>query len=225
MPTPLWSDVLQASFNYLWQGFVGFVPNFLAALIIFILGLVVASGIGRLIENIIDALKIDSLVEKMGARPFFDRAGLRLDSGRLLGELAKWFLVLAFLLAATDILNLTAVSAGIRDLLGYVPNVIVAALIVLAAVVLANFLHRVVQATASGASLKASNLAAAVVKWSVFLFGLLAALSQLRVASNIINIVITGFVAMLAIAGGIAFGLGGKDYATHLLEKFRKEIE
>lgn len=222
---PYWTDVLQSSFTFLWQGFLSFLPNFLAAFILFILGLAVASAVGKLIENIIDALKIDTLIEKMGAKPYFDRAGLRMDSGRFLGELAKWFLVLAFLLAATDILNLTAVSSAIRDLLRYVPNVIVAAVIVLAAVVLANFLHRLVQAAAHGASLKAANLAAAVVKWAVFIFGLLAAISQLGVAQNIINIVVTGLVAMLALAGGVAFGLGGKDYAAELLDKFRREIE
>lgn len=222
---PYWTDVLQSSFTFLWQGFLSFLPNFLAALILFILGLAVASAVGKLIENIIDALKIDLLIEKMGAKPYFDRAGLRMDSGRFLGELAKWFLVLAFLLAATDILNLTAVSSAIRDLLRYVPNVIVAAVIVLAAVVLANFLHRMVQVAAHGASLKAANLAAAVVKWAVFIFGLLAAISQLGVAQNIINIVVTGLVAMLALAGGVAFGLGGKDYAAELLDKFRREIE
>jgi len=220
-----WPDVLASSFTYLWQGFLAFAPNFFAALIIFVLGLVIASAIGKLFENIIDALKIDTLIEKMGVRPFFDRAGIRIDSGRFLGELAKWFFVLAFLLAATDILGLTAVSSAIRDLLRYVPNVIVAAMIVLGAVVLANFLQRLVQAAASGANLKASNLAAAIVKWAVFVFGLLAALSQLRVATDIINIVVTGLVAMFALAGGIALGLGGKDYAADLLDRFRKEIE
>jgi len=220
-----WTDILLASFNSLWQSFVSWGPNFLAALIVFILGLAVASGIGRLIENIIDALKIDAIIERMGARPFFDRAGLRIDSGRFLGQLIMWFFVLVFLLASTDILGLTAVSTALRQLLGYVPNVIVAAIIVLAAVVLANFLQRLTQAAAGGANLKAANLAGAVVKWSVFVFGFLAALSQLQVAPNIVNILVTGFVAMLAIAGGLAFGLGGKEYAADLLNKLRKEIE
>lgn len=224
MPIP-WTDILLSSFNSLWQSFLGWGPNFIAALIVFVVGLAVATGIGRLVENIIDALKIDNLIERMGARPFFDRAGVRLDSGRFVGQLVQWFFVLVFLLAATDILGLLAVSDAIRQLLAYVPNVIVAAIIVLAAVVLANFLQRVVQAAAGGANLKAANLAGAVVKWAVFIFGLLAALSQLQVASNIINILVTGFVAMLAIAGGLAFGLGGKDYAGDLLDKLRKEIE
>lgn len=220
-----WTDILFSSFNSLWQSFVSWGPNFLAALIVFILGLAVASGIGRLVENVVDALKIDTLIERMGARPFFDRAGLRIDSGRFLGQLVMWFFVLVFLLASTDILGLSSVSLALRQLLGYVPNVIVAAIIVLAAVVLANFLQRLTQAAAGGANLKAANLAGAIVKWSVFVFGFLAALAQLQVASSIVNILVTGFVAMLAISGGLAFGLGGKEYAAELLEKLRKEIE
>jgi uncharacterized protein YhhL (DUF1145 family) len=220
-----WPQILADSFNFLWTGFLAFMPNFLAALILFVLGLAIATIIGKALENIVDVFKIDALLEKMGARTFFDRAGIQLDSGRFLGELAKWFLVLAFLLAATDILNLDAVSLAIRSLLSYVPNVIVAVVIILAAVVLADFLQRVVLASAKGADLKAANLVGAVTKWSVFVFGLLAALSQLTIARDIINILLTGLVAMLALAGGLAFGLGGKEYAQNLLEKFRREIE
>jgi hypothetical protein len=109
--------------------------------------------------------------------------------------------------------------------LGYVPNVIVAAIILLSSVVLANFLQKVVRSTAAGGKLEAANMAAAIAKWAVFLFGLFAALNQLQVAQNIISIVVTGLVAMLAIAGGLAFGLGGKDYAADLLDKFRREFE
>lgn len=221
----LWTEVLASSFNLLWQGLIAFLPTFLVALIVFVIGVVIAGGLARLVESLIDALKIDVLIERLGAKPFFDRAGLRIDSGRFLGELVKWFVVLAFLLAATDILGLLAVSGAVRDLLGYIPNVIVAAVIVLAAVVLAQFLGKLVQASAAGGNLRAANLAGAVVKWSVFIFGLLAALSQLGVAQNIINIVVTGAIAMIALAGGLAFGLGGKDYASDLLERFRREVE
>jgi hypothetical protein len=219
------TNVLLSSFEQLWGQFVTWVPNFLAALVVFVLGLSASSVLGRLVEQLLDALKVDAVLEKMGAKPYFDRAGLKIDSGRFVGQLVFWFLALAFLLAAADILGLRAVSETLRVLLAYVPNVIVAALILLASVLLANFLYRVTRAAAAGARLEAAPFVASVVKWSVFLFGLLIALNQLRIAQNIINILVTGLVAMLAIAGGLAFGLGGRQVAEDLLGKLRRELE
>lgn len=217
--------ILYSSFEKLWLSFIAWGPNFIAALVVFVLGLSASSVFGRLIEQFMDAMKVDSVIEKMGAKPYFDRAGLRIDSGRLIGQLVFWFLALAFLLAATDILGLQQVSNALRSLLGFVPNVIVAALVILAAVLLSNFLSRVVRSAATGAKLEASSFVAAIVKWAVLLFGLLAALNQLQIAQNIINIFVTGIVAMLAIAGGLAFGLGGRQFAEDLLAKLKKEME
>jgi len=220
-----WTTIILNSFDLLWRQFVGWAPNFLAALVVFVLGLSASSVLARVIETLVNRLKIDVMIEKMGAKPFFDRAGMSLNVGRFMGQLVFWFLTLAFLLAATNILGLVVVSDAIRQLLGYIPNVIVAALIVLASVVLSNFISRVVRSAAMGAELSAANFAAAIVRWAVFVFGLLAALNQLGIAGNLINILVTGFVAMLAIAGGLAFGLGGKEVAEDLLMKLRREIE
>jgi small-conductance mechanosensitive channel len=219
------TTILLSSFEQLWGQFVRWVPNFLAALIVFVLGLSASSVLGRFVEQLIDALKVDAVIEKMGAKPYFDRAGLRIDSGRFLGQLVFWFLVLAFLLAASDILGLSAVSETLRTLLAYVPNVIVAALILLASLLLANFLSRLTRAAALSARLEAAPFVASVVKWAVFIFGFLIALNQLGIAQNIISILVTGLVAMLAIAGGLAFGLGGRQIAEELLGRLRREIE
>ncbi len=219
------TTVLFSSLEQLWQQFISWVPNFLAALIVFVLGLSASSILSRLVEQFIDTLKVDLVIEKMGAKPYFDRAGVKIDSGRFVGQLIFWFFALAFLLAASDILGLRAVSETLRTLLSYVPNVIVAALLLLATVLLANFLYRLTRAAAAGARLEAAPFVAAVVKWAVLLFGFLVALNQLGIAQNIINILVTGLVAMLAIAGGLAFGLGGRQIAEELLGKLRREIE
>lgn len=217
--------ILRISFEQLWYQFILWVPTFLVALIVFVLGLSVSSVLGRLVEKLIDALRVDAVIEKMGAKPYFDRAGIKIDAGRLIGQLVFWFLVLAFILAASDILGLLAVSDALRGLLAYIPNVIVAALILLAAVLLANFLYRVTRAAATGARLEAASFVASVVKWAVFLFGLIVALAQLRIAQDIIHTLVEGLVAMLAIAGGLAFGLGGRTIAEDLLGRLKREIE
>jgi len=153
------------------------------------------------------------------------RAGLRLNSGKFVGKLVYWFFVVVFLLAATDILRFYSLSNFLREVLLYVPNVFVAVLIMLSAVVIGNFLRHLVQASVKASRLHAAGFLGALTWWSVVVFGFFAALSQLGVAVGLINSLVTGFVAMLALAGGIAFGLGGKEYAAHLLGKLRDRVE
>ncbi len=220
-----WADVIVRSLQNSWAGVIGFLPTLIGALIIFVIGLVVAAVLGTIVEKIFDALKLDSLLGKLGLEPYFTRAGIHLKGARFLGQLVNWFLIIAFLLAASDILGLFALSSFLKDVLLYIPNVIVAVLIMLAAVVLGNFLRRVVTASVTSARLHASHFLGTLTWWAVVVFGLLTALVQLNVAATIINSLITGFIAMLALAGGLAFGLGGKGYAEYLLEKLRDRGE
>ncbi len=216
-----WADVIVRSLQNSWAGVIGFLPTLIGALIIFVIGLVVASVLAAVVEKIFDALKLDTLLGKLGLEPYFTRAGLRLRGARFLGQLVNWFLIIAFLLAASDILGLFALSSFLRDVLFYIPNIIVAVLIMLAAVVLGNFLRHVVTASVMSAKLHASHFLGTLTWWSIVIFGLLTALVQLNVAASIINSLITGFIALLALAGGLAFGLGGKGYAEYLLGKLR----
>lgn len=219
-----WGEVVTASFQKLWAGFIDFLPSLLGAIIIFLIGWVIAIALGKLVAQIIRALRVDQILSKMGFGRALERAGLRLDSGLFVGELVKWFLIIVFLMAATDILNLPQVTAFLKQVLLYVPRIIVAVLILLVAVMVANFLQRLVRATVEAARLKSANFLAAVTKWAVLIFALLAALVQLGIAPSLIQTLFTGLVAALAIAVGLAFGLGGKDLAGQALEKLRKEI-
>ncbi len=216
-----WADVIIYSLQTLWQGFVNFLPSFLGALIVFVVGLIVAAGLGKIVEKLIDAVKFDSLLEQLGLRRLLERADLRLHSGRFLGVLVQWFFVVTALLAASDILKLSAFSMFLNDVLLYIPNIVIAVLIMLAGAVVANFLSRVVRASVVAAKLHQANFLAMITKWAVFLFAFLAALSQLGVAVALVNTLVMGFVAMLAIAGGLAFGLGGRDVAADWLRSMR----
>lgn len=220
-----WTDVIVGSLQGLWSAVISFLPNLVGALVVFVVGLVVAAGLSALVERIFDAVRLDAFLSRLGLAPYFERAGIRLRGARFLGQLVNWFLVIAFLLAASDILGLGALSAFLRDVLLYIPNVVVAVLIMLAAVVLGNFAKRVVVASVLSARLHAAHFLGTLSWWAVVVFGLLAALVQLDIATAIIQSLITGFIAMLALAGGLAFGLGGKDYAAHLLGKLKDNTE
>jgi len=219
-----WGEVITASFQKLWAGFIDFLPSLLGAIIIFLIGWVIAIALGKLVAQIIRALRIDQILGKMGFGRALERAGLKLDSGLFVGELVKWFLIIVFLMAATDILDLPEVTAFLKQVLLYVPRIIVAVLILLVAVMVANFLQRLVKATVEAARLKSAGFLGAITKWAILIFALLVALVQLGIAPTMIQTLFTGLVAALAIAVGIAFGLGGKDAAGQALDKLRKEI-
>ena len=220
-----WTDVVVASLQNVWLQFSNFVPSLIGALVVLIIGLIVAAGLGLVVEKIFEALRLDVFLKKLGLEPYFERAGLRLRGSYFLGRLVYWFIVIAFLLAACSSLGLYALSTFLGQVLGYLPNVIAAVLIMLAAVVLGNFVRRIVTASVLSARLHAAHFLGTLTWWAIVIFGLLAALTQLQIAVTIIQSIVTGFIAMLALAGGLAFGLGGRDYASHLLGRLRERTE
>jgi len=220
-----WTNVVVGSLQNLWLGFANFVPNLIGAIIVLIIGLIVAAGLGALVEKIFESVRLDPFLNKLGVKPYFERAGLKLRASYFLGRLIYWFVVIAFLLAVSDTLGLYALSSFLSSVLTYLPNVIAAVLIMLAALVLANFLRKVVTASVMSAKLHAAHFLGSLTWWVIVVFGFLAVLTQLNIASAIIQSIVTGFIAMLALAGGLAFGLGGKDYANHLLGKLKDRTE
>jgi len=216
-----WAGSVATSLQDMWWGVLAFLPGLIAALVVFILGLIVAAGLGALVEKIFQAIKLDAFLNSIGLSPFFERAGIRLNGSRFLGQIVNWFLIIAFLLAVTDILGLTALSAFLVEVLYYIPSVIAAVLVMLASVVLANFLKNAISAAVKSAKFSSAEFLGNLTWWVVVIFGLLAALIQLNVAADIIGALVYGLIAMLALAGGLAFGLGGKDYASHLVNKLK----
>ena len=219
-----WTEVTVTAFQSLWEGFIGFLPNILGALIIFLIGWAIAVGLNKLITQILRVLKIDATLEKVGTGKFFERAGVKMDFAGWIGAFVKWFLLFVFLLAATDILQLQDVSIFLRSVLSYIPNVIVAVLVLLVAIWFSTVLKKIIMASVSATNIKAAAFLSAITRWAILIFGLFAALIQLGVAPALLQTIVTGLIAMLAIAGGLAFGLGGKDLATSYLNKLRKEI-
>ncbi len=209
----------------LWNSFILFLPTFFIGLIVFIVGLIIGNGIAQLVEKIIDLLKIDPILENIGFKVFTDKANIRLDSGYFIGQITKWLIILSFLVAACNLWGLFAVGDFIKSIVVYLPNVLVAVLILLAAIILGEYFSKFIQASVAGAGLKYQNFLAAISRWTFLVFGMIAALSQLKVASYIVNTLFTGIVAMIAIAGGLAFGLGGKEVAQELLGKIKREME
>ncbi len=221
-----WADVLSQSFQNLFYGLVSFIPNVVIAIIIFIVGWLIGAGVGRVVAQIVDALRIDQALKATGIERVLSRAGLGLSSGKFLGFLVKWFFVIVFLLASLDVLHLTVVNLFISDVvLGYLPQVIVAVLILLVAAVIAEAAQRVVESSARAAALGSAGFLGKVALYAIWVFALLAALAQLNVATAFVQTLFTGIVIAVSLAVGLSFGLGGQDAAKRALEHFNSEIK
>src|SRR3989344_9315418 len=119
-----WSDILRSSFQDLLMGIAGFVPNIVIAIVIFIVGWVVGALLGRVVAQAIDALKLDSALRSANVEQVLARAGFRLDSGKFIGALVEWFVIIVFLVATLDVLGLTQVNAFLQNVvLAYLPQV------------------------------------------------------------------------------------------------------
>lgn len=219
-----WADVLNQSLMDMFWGVSQFVPTLLVAILIFIIGWVVGAGLGRLVAQVIDAIKLDVALRQAGVDKIVERAGMKLNSGRLLGELVKWFFIIVFLVAALDVVGLTDVTAFLKGVvLTYIPQVIVAVLILLVSAVLAQTAERVVSSSARAAGISAAGLLGTITRFAIWVFAILAALDRLGI-SPLIQTLFTGVVVAFALAFGLAFGLGGVKAAERYIEKVEKEI-
>lgn len=220
-----WSEVLTQSFKDLWLGVVGFVPNLIIALVIFIIGWIIGAVLGRVIDQIIRSLKVDNALRGAGLDDAFGRAGFEINSGRFLGGLVKWFIIIVFLVASLDVLGLTQVNTFLQEVvLLYLPQVIVAVLILLVAAVIAEIMQKLVIGGAKAARMRSSNFLGSVTKWSIWVFAILAALFQLGVAATFVQTLFTGVVVAIALALGLSFGLGGQDAAARYIDKLKGDI-
>jgi len=218
------SEFLYSTLPTMGADLVGFLGQLLLAVILFIIFWTIGVSLEKLISEGIKALKIDLLLSKLGMSKVLERAGTNLNTGKFLGALVKWFLIIAGLLVASNVLGLGQVSSFLGSILLYIPNIIVAAVILIAGVIVADFIAKVVASSISAARLKSAPFVSSIARWAILIFAFIAALDQLQIAQTFINTLYIGLVAMISIAGGLAFGLGGKEHASELIAKLKKDI-
>jgi len=220
-----WGEVLTLSFQNLWVGVLNFVPNLVIAIIILVLGWLVGVLFGRAIWQVFKSLKVDDALRRAGFESFVQRGGIELDSGAFIGGLVKWFVIVIFLVAALDVLGLSQVNFFLQEIvLGYLPSVIVAALVLLVAGVIGDITGRVVVTAAKTAGVESAHFAGAVAKWAVWIFAILVALSHLGIAAAFSQTLFTGVVIAVSLALGLSFGLGGQEAASRFIERLRGEM-
>src|SRR3989344_1419540 len=200
-------ETLVSSINEGLVAIAAFVPKFVLGLIILLVGIIIASILKQIVLELFKALKVEAFLKKYGVPEAKDE----FSWSAILAEIVRWFVIIVFLLPTADIWGL--------------PSVFVAVIITLVGFVLARLSHDVILASTKGLSAETSRTVASITRWAISVFVILAALNQLGVASDLIRILFTGFVAMLAIAGGIAFGLGGQSSARDIVEDIRGKLK
>jgi small-conductance mechanosensitive channel len=208
----------------IWGGIASFIPGLIIALIIFIIGWMLALLIEKLVESVFKTLKIDSALKAAGVEEVITRAGYKLSSGVFVGTLVKWFVIVVFLVAAFDVLGLAQVNDFLKGVvLSYLPQVIVAVLILIVATVVGDAVQKLVIASSRAAHVKSAAFLGKLAKWSIWIVALLTALDHLGLSSQF-NTLFLGIIVALSLAFGLAFGLGCKDHAGKLVEKIARDI-
>ncbi len=220
-----WLTITSDAWLLVWDRFIAFLPNLIGAVIILVVGWIIGMIVAMLVDRLFRLIGLQALFEKAKVEDVLKKANSEKDATALLAAVARWIIYLVAFIAAANTLKLTAVADFLNSILAYVPQVVIAVAIVLIGLVLAHFLAAVVKGSINSAGLAFADTAALLVRWSIIIFTVLAALAQLGIAAQMINTLFVGLVAFLAIAGGLAFGLGGQGAAKEWIEDIKKELK
>ncbi|XOB46526.1 MAG: mechanosensitive ion channel family protein [Candidatus Nealsonbacteria bacterium] len=219
-----WSVITFNALQDTWQGFLLFLPRLIGAIIVFIFGWFLATFLGRFVAEILKKLTFNKFFERKGWREALEKAELKVNPAEFVGGIFKWILVIVFLLASVDILGFKEFAVVLSSIVAWLPNLIVAILIFVVAVILTDILEKIIKASVKKIGIGYVGFIGTAVRWAIYIFAFLAIVDQLGVARNIVNTFVMGFVGMISLAFGLAFGLGGKDAAAQLIEDLKRKI-
>ena len=220
-----WLDTTVMALKNLWLGFIDFIPSLIGALIVFIIGWIVALAFGKLVAEVLKKIRFNQIFEKGGWKGALEKADIKVDASEFIGAIIKWVLMIVFLAAAIEILGFNQLTLFLTaDVLPFLPNVVVAAFIFVVAVIIADVLEKVVRASVEGVKAGYGSVAGVIVKWSILVFAILAILYQLGIGAVFMADLFKGVVAMIVIAVGLAFGLGGKEVAGEIVRDMKNKL-
>jgi hypothetical protein len=216
---------LRASLAGAFETLLAAIPRILGFLLVLIVGWIISSLLAKGVAALLHAVKFDDLARRSGFADFVQKMGVRSDSSGVIAAIAKWFVRLITLVVAFDLLGLPAVSSVLQQLLLWLPNLVVGLVVLVVGGLAANALSRLVRGATAEAGFGNPDVLATVTRVAVWSFAVVVALNQLGIATELINILLVGVVGALALASGLAFGLGGRDRAARILEGLGQRVE
>jgi len=227
MPTTTistWGDAVFLSLSNALNAFVAAIPLVIGALIIIVIGWIIAGVLARVVSEVLRRVGADRLFAEHGGQVYGSRSR-DIKPSIVAGELVKWLIRLVFLVAAANVLGLTQVSELLNDVLLWIPNLIVAAIILLVAPLLARFVRGAIEVGAGEMGFSNAPLLGRIAEIAIIAFAVIIAINQIGIAANLVNILFIGVVAALALAFGLAFGLGGRDVAGQLTQNWYEQSQ
>lgn len=193
--------------------FLTYIPQLIGAIVILIVGYIIAKVLQAVVSRLLRAVGFDQWMERGGVKQFFDRADTNQTPAGILGLLVFWFVFIIAITMAADALGIQQISGFLNQLIAYIPSILAAVLILLLAGLLANFVSGVIRG-ATG-----SNLLASVAQYAIIIYAVFAAITELGIAVELTAPTFLIVLGGVALAAGIAFGIGGREVARDILEK------
>lgn len=220
-----WSTATADALRDAWTRIVNFLPELIGAIVIIIIGVLVANLLKWVVARLIEATRLQSAFDDLQFAKTLKQANMKTDLSTIIGEFVKWVVIILFLIPSLNVLGLPQVSNILDRIISYLPNVGAAVLILFLGALFAEFISNIVRATAAGFGAHTASALAATSRYLIYVFAILAAIAELGIANEVIGILLTGFVAAAAIALGLSFGLGGKEAAGDLINKIRADFD
>jgi hypothetical protein len=217
----MWEEI----FEPFLQSLIDISPTIFWAILVFFVGWFISKWTGQIAAAFLSKIKLSQVLKRMGLEEALTKIDLHLSAPKFFGEIVRWFFVILFLMAASEILGLTQFSQFLEKVIGYYPNIFIAALIFVVAVFLADFSQKIVVGTLEKEKITYSRFLGRAIRWAIWLFAILAILYQLQITPSLILAILIGMVATISIALGIAFGLGGKDLAAKILKELEEKFK
>ncbi|MBU0572518.1 hypothetical protein KKE60_02720 [Patescibacteria group bacterium] len=219
-----WQTALIGSWGQVWLSFLGVIPSILGAIIIFAVGLILAFWAKRLVIEFLKLIRFEKLVNTAGIDRYLKKADFKLSLVDILGTIVEWIVILVFFLAVVDILGLSAVSVVLATVLGYIPNVFAAALIIAVGYMIAGIVEGLVRGALVSIDHDIAKPTSKFARWIIMIVAVFAAIDQLQIAQGLIATFFQGLTYTIVLAVGLSFGLGAKDLIARVLNDWYDKI-
>jgi hypothetical protein len=213
-----WGDAVLVSVTEALQNFIGFLPALVGALLVLIIGWIVAGLLAGLIERVLKTVGFERAADSTGIDDFIRQAGSDWSASRIVAEIVKWFVRLIAIQAAASILGLTQISEIINAILLWLPNLVVAIAIIVVGALIARFVAGLVRGSTAEMGFANPELMGAIARYGILVFAVIAAIDQLGIAETVVNTIFIATVAAIAAAFALAFGLGGREVAGQIAQ-------
>ncbi len=218
-------DAFRASLAGALNTFLSAIPRIIGFAVVLIVGWIISSLLAKGVAALLHAVKFNDLARRSGFADFVQKMGVRDDASGVIASIVKWFVRLITLVVAFDTLGLPAVSAVLQQLLLWLPNLVVALVVLVIGGLAANALSQLVRGTTAQAGFTNPDMLATVTKVAVWGFAIVVAVNQLGIATTLINTLLIGIVGAFSIAFGLAFGLGGRERAAQMIDTMGRNAQ